>query len=79
MPGFVEVTIARVRVANVYSGAYFNDFIKAGIARDIKKLKISYGMKQISQRFVCFERLGISVNCNLVKKLAVSKKFWRLL
>lgn len=48
MPGFVEVTIARVRVANVYSGAYFNDFIKAGIARDIKKLKISYGMKQIS-------------------------------
>ena len=37
MPGFVQVTDARVWGTNVCTDVYFNDFIKAGIARDIKK------------------------------------------
>ena len=75
MPAFVEATIARVRVANLYTGAYFNGFIKAGISQDIRKTKNSYGLTGINQMFKRFERLSISVDTNLMKKLAKSKGF----
>ena len=44
MLGFVEVTNAGVWMTNVYAGIYCNDFVKSGIAWDIKKRIISNGV-----------------------------------
>ena len=46
--GFVEITNTRAWVTNAYEGFYFNNFIKFGIANDIKKRIIFNGMPGIS-------------------------------
>ena len=43
MHGFVETIDTRVCVHDVYEGVYFNDFMKAGIGNDIKKMIYTAG------------------------------------
>lgn len=69
MPGFVEVTDARIWVRNVYTGVYFNNFIKSKNAQDKKKIIISNSMTGSCRRFKHFERLYFNVNSDLVKKI----------
>ena len=52
MPGFVETIDARVWVSDSYDGVYFNDFIKTGIANNIKKRIIYNGMTVINNQLV---------------------------
>ena len=68
MPGFVEVTDTRIWVRNVYTGVYFNNFIKSENVQDKKKIIISNSMTGSSRRFKRFERLCFNVNSDLVKK-----------
>ena len=68
MPGFVEVTDARIWVRNVYTGVYFNNFIKSENAQDKKKIIISNSMTGSSRRFKRFERLCFNVSSDLMKK-----------
>ena len=69
MPGFVEVTDTRIWVRNVYTGVYFNNFIKSENAQDKKKIIISNSMTGSSRRFKRFERLCFNVDSDLVKKI----------
>ena len=67
--GFVEITDTAVWIANNYEGVYFNDFIKSGIAKDIRKGNIFNGMTGSSWRFKRFDRLCISVNSDEVRQI----------
>ena len=60
--GFVEVTNSKVWQTSVYEGVYFNEYVKANLARDILKHVIINGMSGSSWRFKKFDRLCLTVN-----------------
>ena len=60
--GLVKLTDSRVWVTNVYQVVYFNEFVRFGMAEDIKKRIIFNSLYGSSWRFKGFDCLSISMN-----------------
>ena len=73
--GFVEVTNSKVWQTSVYEGVYFNEYVKANLARDILKHVIINGMSGSSWRFKKFDRLSLTATSGSSWRF---KKFDRL-
>lgn len=71
--------LGRVWVTNVYTGVYFNDFIKPGIAQDINKIIISNGMTGNTGGWNALNVYVLMLTTIWSKKLAISKYFGRVL
>ena len=60
--GFVDILDSRIWQTEVYSGIYFNDFVKSNLASNILKKVIINGMRGRSWRFKRFDRICVTFN-----------------
>ena len=67
--GFGEITDTSVWVTSIYEGVYFNNFIKFGIANDIRKRIIFHGMTGSIRISKGFDRPCFSVNSNKIRQI----------
>ena len=76
--GFVEVTNSKVWQTSVYEGVYFNEYVKANLARDILKHVIINGMSGSSWRFKKFDRLSLTATSLIILVINFDVKSWNL-